>query len=129
MYSLKFLDVFFVIFHTSLIVFNLLGWIFKTTRKINLIILLLTGISWFVLGLKFGIGYCPFTDFHWKVLHKLGHQNLPNSYIEYLLERITGINFKAGIIDPIVLIGFFVAITISIFLNLKDFSKNPVKGK
>ncbi|HPF94086.1 MAG TPA: DUF2784 family protein, partial [Tenuifilaceae bacterium] len=62
------LDVFFVAFHTLLIAFNLFGWIWWRTRKANLITLLLTGLSWIGLGLFFGIGYCPLTDWHWQVL-------------------------------------------------------------
>ena len=65
----KFLDIFFIVFHTSLIFFNLFGWIWKYTRRANLVALLLTGGSWFILGLYYGIGYCPFTEWHWEVLH------------------------------------------------------------
>ncbi|MCD4791284.1 MAG: DUF2784 domain-containing protein, partial [Bacteroidales bacterium] len=76
----KFLDTFFVVFHTALIIFNLFGWIWKPTRRLNLITLLLTGASWFILGIFYGIGYCPLTDWHWQVLHKLGIYDVPNSY-------------------------------------------------
>jgi len=56
----RFLDIFFVIFHTSLITFNLFGWIWKKTRLANLITLGLTGASWLFLGLIVGVlGYCP----------------------------------------------------------------------
>ena len=58
-------DIFFVVFHTALILFNMAGWIWKKTRLANLITLLLTGSSWLVLGLIVGsLGYCPLTDWH-----------------------------------------------------------------
>ena len=72
MNMLRFLDIFFLVFHTLLIFFNLFGWLIKPLRKANLIVLLLTGGSWFILGIFYGFGFCPFTEFHWQVLHKLG---------------------------------------------------------
>ena len=56
------IDLFFVVFHTSLTLFNALGWIGYKTRKLNLVTLLLTGGSWFILGIFYGIGYCPLTE-------------------------------------------------------------------
>jgi len=114
---LKYLDYFFTGFHTALIIFNLFGWIYPKTRKLNLITLLLTGVSWFILGIFYGIGYCPLTDWHFKILEKLGETNLPNSYITYLVARLTGYNFKEALIDRITLAGFLVALVISVFLN------------
>jgi hypothetical protein len=68
----RLLDIFFVIFHTSIIVFNLTGWLWKKTRKYNLAILLITGFSWVIIGLLVGtIGYCPLTDWHFTVLEKI----------------------------------------------------------
>ena len=115
---LKYLDYFFTGFHTALIIFNLFGWIHPKTRKFNLITLLLTGVSWFILGIFYGIGYCPLTDWHFKILEKLGETNLPNSYITYLVARLTGYNFKEALIDRITLIGYLTALVISITLNL-----------
>src|SRR5665811_299369 len=79
--SYRILDIFFLIFHTFLIFFNLFGWIWKRTRKLNLITLSLTGASWLFLGLSVGtLGYCPLTDWHFKILEKLGKTDLPYSY-------------------------------------------------
>ncbi|MCF1749688.1 DUF2784 domain-containing protein [Mariniradius sediminis] len=83
-------DWFFVVFHSSLILFNLFGWIWKKTRKAHLITISLTLLSWGFLGIWYGWGYCPLTDWHWQVLEKLGKTNLPNSYISYLLDRVLG---------------------------------------
>jgi len=115
---LKFLDYFFLVFHFMLILFNLFGWIWKSTRKLNLIILLLTGGSWFILGIFYGFGYCPFTDWHFKVLQKLGHHNLPNSYIKYITDRLTGLDFNAELVDTVTLVFFLLALVISIYINI-----------
>jgi len=120
----KVLDIFFVIFHTSIIFFNLFGWIWKRTRKYNLVLLLLTGGSWIFLGLLVGsIGYCPLTDWHFQVLEKLGRTDLPVSYVKYLADRITGLSFNSGLIDSITLYSYLTALVISVFLNIRDFFK------
>ena len=115
-----FLDIFFIIFHTSLVIFNIFGWVWKKTRLLHLVSLLFTAFSWFVLGIFFGWGYCFLTDLHWKILDKLGKTNIPDSYIQYLIERLTGLKFDAKMIDNIVLIVFLVCLVISIFLNVRD---------
>lgn len=115
---LKFLDIFFVVFHSALILFNLFGWIFKPTRKLNLISLVLTGLSWFVLGIFYGIGYCPLTDWHWQVLEKLGKSSWSNSYIQYLIERLSGLVVSSDIVDALTVICYFVALVLSIYVNV-----------
>jgi hypothetical protein len=117
---LKLLDFFFIGFHTLLIIFNLFGWILRKTRKLNLISLLLTGISWFVLGLFYGIGYCPLTDWHFKILERMGQTNLPSSYVVYLLKRFTGIEFRGAMIDKLTLMLFIFALILSVVSNIKQ---------
>ncbi|MDH3880669.1 MAG: DUF2784 domain-containing protein, partial [Desulfobacteraceae bacterium] len=56
-----FLDYFFIVFHGSLILFILTGWAWKRTRRIHLITISLTILSWFGLGIFYGWGYCPCT--------------------------------------------------------------------
>lgn len=115
------LDIFFVIFHTLLLLFNLTGWIWIKTRKINLVTLILTGASWSLLGWIVGVpGYCPFTDWHFNLLAKMGRTNLPDSYVKYLADRITGADFSQGFIDKLTLYSFLAALALSIFLNITD---------
>ncbi len=115
----KFLDLFFLLFHSALVLFNLFGWIWKRTLKWNLITLLLTGGSWFILGLFYGMGYCPLTDWHFQVLRHLGKYDLPNSYMKYIGDRITGLNFDAALVDALTLVCFLVALIISLTLNIR----------
>ncbi|MCK4630264.1 MAG: DUF2784 domain-containing protein [Bacteroidales bacterium] len=123
----RFLDLFFVIFHTCLIIFNLFGWIWKKTRRANLYLLLLTGASWAGLGLFYGMGYCPLTDWHFSVLEHLGMNNLPNSYIKYLADRITGMNFNQDIVDSLTLYFYLAALVISLAINYIDRRKKTVR--
>ena len=125
---LRILDIFFVIFHTSLILFNLFGWIYKRSRKLNLIILSLTGASWLFLGLIVGtLGYCPLTDWHFTILEKLGKTDLPGSYIKYLADRLTGSDLNTSLVDKFTLYCFLAALVISGILNLRDYirKRNP----
>lgn len=119
---LKLLDLFFVIFHTLLIIFNLFGWVFQKLRKANLITLLLTAFSWFILGLFYGIGYCPLTEWHFMILEKLGNENLPTSYIKYIIGRLTGYDANAQVTDMFTMVFFLAALGVSAFLNIRDFT-------
>ncbi len=117
---LKLLDLFFITFHALLVFFNLFGWIHRKTRKFNLITLILTGSSWFLLGLFYGIGYCPLTDWHFTVLAKMGEKDLPSSYIEYMIERFLPMNVRSAVVDFFTLAFFFASLVISVSLNFRD---------
>ena len=122
------LDIFFVVFHSLVVLFNLAGWIWKRTRFANLVLLLLTGFSWLFIGLIVGsLGYCPLTDWHFRVLTKLGHSDLPSSYIKYLADRITGLDFNASLVDKITLFAFISALVLSVFLNIRDWKNKARK--
>jgi hypothetical protein len=115
---LHLLDILFVVFHTSLILFKMLGWIWKRTRLANLIVLLLTGGSWLFLGLIVGtLGYCPLTDWHFRILERLGKTDLPNSYMKYLIDRLTGLDIDTGLVDSVTLFGLITALVVSLIIN------------
>ena len=118
------LDIFFVIFHTSLTLFNMFGWIWKKTRLANLVTLAITGSSWLFLGLIVGmLGYCPLTDWHFNILYKLCKTDLPTSYVKYLVDRLTGLDINATLVDNATLYGFLAALAISLTLNIRDSRK------
>jgi hypothetical protein len=115
---MKFLDIFFTAFHTCLVIFNLFGWIWKKTRVANLITLLLTAGSWVILGIFYGWGYCPLTDWHFSILRNLGYTDLPNSYLSFLFTRLTGLPIDQSLVDTVTLWGLIIALAISLILNL-----------
>lgn len=125
MIILKVVDWFFVVFHTLLILFNVFGWTWRKTRKWNLIVLLLTGLSWAVLGIFYGFGYCPFTDWHFQVLRKLGVYDLPGSYIKYLIDRVFQTDVNSEMVDLLTLVVYLILLIISIIANLITFKINP----
>jgi hypothetical protein len=121
-------DIFFVCFHSLLIVFNLFGWIWKRTRILNLVVLALTAVSWLFLGLIVGtLGYCPLTDWHFRILEKLGKTDLPDSYIKYLADRLTGLGFNPSLVDKVTLYVFLGVFVISLSLNVRDFIRKKHK--
>ncbi len=114
---LKLLDVFFTILHLLIIGFNLLGWIWKSTRRLHLYSVLLTAGSWLLLGIWYGIGYCPITDWQWQVKTQLGERHLPNSFVKYQLDKLTGLDIDAGVIDSVTAISFAIVTLVAIYLN------------
>lgn len=113
-------DIFFMVFHTTLILFNLAGWIWRRTRPYNLVTLLLTLGSWMVLGIFYGWGYCPSTDWHFQVLREMGVGNLPDSYILFMIRRITGYSPPSGLVDVFTVAGLLLALSLSLWLNIRD---------
>jgi hypothetical protein len=114
---LRLVDVFFIYFHLVLSLFNLSGWIWPRTRRLHLITISLTAFSWLGLGLIYGIGYCPLTDWHWQVREKLGDPPMPHSYIKFIVDDFTGLDVDAVIVDWVTGISFAVAFLLSIYVN------------
>lgn len=114
---LQVLDILLTILHLAIIGFNLFGWIPVATRRAHLISLLLTASSWFLLGIWFGMGYCPFTDWQWKVKERLGEQNLPGNFIEYFVEKVAGSDFDPQFINNVTAVSFAIVVLLSIYVN------------
>ena len=107
--------------HVVVIVINLFGWILKKTRKLQLITILATTVSWFIVGICYGWGYCFLTDWEWEIKRKLGESGLPNSFIHYLINNNLGLEVDTGILDSLTLWLFLAAMALSFILNWKDF--------
>jgi hypothetical protein len=114
---LRLLDIFLTFIHLIIIGFNLFGWIWPATRKMHFICVLATAASWLLLGLWFGVGYCPVTDWQWQVKAQLGEHDLPASFIKYYADKITGKNISSSFVDLITAICFAVAALLSVYVN------------
>ena len=112
-----FLDILLTIFHLGIVLFNLFGWIPKGTRKANFITILLTAASWFILGIWYGTGFCPVTEWHWQVKEKLGEKALPSNFIEYIAEKWTGHDFSSEFISTMIAVCFVLATLASVYVN------------
>ena len=111
------LNVFFLAFHTGLVLFNLFGWLWPRARRLHLYSMLLLLFSWVVLGFWKGFGYCFLTDWHYQVLESLGERGLPNSYIAFLVERLSGWRPAPGLVDALTLTCTVVAFAASLWVN------------
>lgn len=111
-------DVLLTIVHVAIIFINLFGWISKRTRKLHLVTVVLTAASWFLLGIWFGWGYCPITDWQWQVKGLRGETNLPNSFIKYYADKISGGDVSSGLIDMVTLLAFVFAIIMAVYFNV-----------
>jgi hypothetical protein len=118
-----FLDKFFFVFHTLLIIFVLFAWIWKKTRKANLIMVLLTAFSWTILGIWYGFGFCPCTEWHYQVRMKLGHFDMPSSYTKFCIDKLTGLEVNAKLVDIFTFIFLLTALIASIYVNIQDWRK------
>ena len=122
-----FLDYFFSIFHSCFVLFNLTGWAWKMTKRLHLITISITLISWFGLGVFYGWGYCPFTDWHWKVKYNLGQTDLPASYIKYYADKLTGFSWNAMVVDTVVVVLGILVFILSCWFNLRRRNSSPLK--
>jgi len=122
--KLQVLDVFYTIVHLAITGFNLLGWIWPKTRKAHLITAGITLVCWFGLGIWYGFGYCPVTDWQWEVKRKLGETHLPDSFIKYFADKITGQDFDPQLVNQLTLWLFIVAIGLSVYFNFFKRGRN-----
>lgn len=115
-----FLDKFFFVFHSSLMIFILFGWIWKKTRVANLVIILLTTFSWTILGIWYGFGFCPSTEWHWQVRMELGYYDMPATYTKFLVDSLTGLDVNAKIVDIFAVLFLSLALFASVWTNVRD---------
>ncbi len=85
--------------------------------------MLLTAGSWFILGIWYGWGYCVCTDWHWQVREGLGYHDRSDSYIHFLLLKLTGKNFDPQLVENATLIVFVCCFILSAWLNARDWKK------
>lgn len=116
-------DLFFLVLHSGVILFNLLGWMLPATRVANLLLLLATVASWLILGQFYGLGYCPLTDWHYQVLVSAGATGLPPSWIVHVIERFSGWRPPAFWADVATVTFLAAALMISARLNWLDYRR------
>jgi len=113
-------DYFFVVFHGCLTLFNLSGWVWRKTRRIHLVSICMTMLSWFGLGVFYGWGYCPCTEWHWQIKYKLGETDLPYSYVKYYVDKLTGFSWNPLAVDATVVILGILAFGLSCWFSWQD---------
>ena len=88
---LRFLNALMHAFHVAFIVFYLVAWAVPPLRTAHLVLTVVTLVSWFAIGLVIGKpGFCLATEIQYRIRNRLGLQSERESYIVYLVERLTG---------------------------------------
>tara|TARA_B100001989_G_C24413747_1_gene400381 strand:- start:162 stop:716 length:555 start_codon:yes stop_codon:yes gene_type:complete len=110
-----YVDSIFNLLHVFVILLNTLGWVSEKTRRVSLLFLILTIFCWSIMGLFFGIGFCPLTYLHSEYLNFKYSYILPFSYMDHFIINIIDFNISSKIIS-IVSITF---VFLSLYINLK----------
>ncbi len=106
--------------HLAVVSFILAGWVFPSTRLAHLVFILLTLGSWYILGIWKGRGYCPLTDWHWKLKEGQGQAKPEGPFIHSLAEKATGRRLSVkGVNGAVEALTWGLAL-LSLVLNLKD---------
>jgi Protein of Unknown function (DUF2784) len=121
------LNVGFFVFHTLWIAFNCVGWAWRRTRRLQLATLSLTALSWFGLGMWYGWGYCPSTDWHWQIRERLGYRD-PPSYVQLLISELTGIDLNPTLANAVALSTLIVVGVLTSILNIRDIRREGKQG-
>lgn len=116
----RLLDLGLLTFHGLLVSFNLFGWVWRRTRRLHLFAISATLLSWFGLGVVYGWGYCPLTDWHWQIKRALGETGLPASWVKYYVDRVTGVAWDTALVDGLVIGSALAALVLSVVLNVRD---------
>jgi hypothetical protein len=97
---------------------NLLAWIPKSTRKLHMIILVLTIVSWIGLGYFFGWGYCILTDWHWDILEYLGERPFHSAFVAYFFDRVFNVSMSNHFSNIITIAGLIFGLSGAIYVNI-----------
>jgi hypothetical protein len=117
------LNITFFVFHTVLILFNVLGWAWARTRRWNLVTLLATAFSWGVMGIWKGFGYCLITDWHWRVREAMGIRETSSSYLVLLVQTLSGWSPPIELANGVAAVVLLISLGLSIGLNVRDWRR------
>jgi hypothetical protein len=102
----------------------MVGWAWAKTRRLHLVTMSLTALSWFVLGAWYGVlGYCVCTDWHWTVRKKLGYADTSNGYVHFLVKTLTGLDLSPLATDLLTGGVFGLAVIMMVVLNVRDWRR------
>lgn len=106
--------------HVAVIGFNVLGWIWKPTRKANLALLGITLGSWLLMAAWKGAGYCFLTDWEWSIRARRGITDDPDNFVALLIRNVIGWNAPDSFTRALALWVFVFCLAMSLALNLRD---------
>jgi hypothetical protein len=117
---LKFVDLVLDISHIVLMLFIAFGWLMPRLRLLHLTVVLATGSSWLIFAHANGLANCILTEWHYLILRKLGETNLPETYAQYTLKRMTGIMIEKTTAFTITRLCWLISLGLSSFFIFRD---------
>ena len=102
--------------HVTLTIFNMVGWIWKRTRLLHLVTFGLTAFSWLVLGAIYGWGYCICTDYHARILERLGSPDADITFIQLMFKRLLGLTVSQQVADTLAVTVFILIVIATVFV-------------
>ncbi len=106
--------------HIALMLFIAFGWLAPHLRKSHLIVALITGGSWLIFSNGNGIANCILTGWHYQILRKLGETNLPETYAQYALQRLTGLTIQKNIAMSVTRSGWLISLILSSVMAYRE---------
>ena len=122
--GMLYLDILFNLIHLLIVFFNIIAPFVRPLRKASIFAQSLTIFSWLGLGIYYGIGYCPITDWHWQAKRRLGEYDLPSSYIKYIADYIFSIDSNPWLIDFLTGFIFLSAVSYNFYSYFYRHKKN-----
>jgi hypothetical protein len=81
------------------------------------------------MGLRYGTGYCVFTDLHFRVRAAMGIHESADNYLQLLCRTLTGYDPAPSLVRQVAALVFGVSVVASIALNVRDRTAvQPVRG-
>lgn len=105
--------------HVLVVGLNVFGWMWSRTRKLSMILLAATALSWSLLGALYGFGFSPLTALHWKIKAAQGVEKLPDSYFVYLLQEVGGFKVNVPFVDGMAAGVLFMCIVAALFVHFR----------
>lgn len=125
---LKFVDLVLDISHIVLMLFIAFGWLMPRLRLLHLTVVLATGSSWLIFAHANGLANCILTDWHYQILRRLGETNLPETYAQYVLQRLTGLTIQKNIAMSVTRSGWLISLILSsVIAYRKHWSPGKIK--
>jgi len=103
--------------HAVIAVWCVFGWLVPGAEKLHLFVIVGIAISWYGLGMRYGIGYCILTDWQWRVKERLGRTTKHDSFVHLLLERASGLHINEKQVKRFAYAAYWVSAVISIYIN------------
>jgi hypothetical protein len=105
--------------HVATMLFIAFGWLLPETRLVNWYLIVLTFLSWSVLGWVFrsGYGFCFLTGIQSLIRRRLGEAAGMDSFVHDMVVRVTGREIDPRWVGIATHVGFYLAAAASAYVN------------